>query len=742
MVYTTACESCRKVRMKCIRPSRGMDQSETCERCEQNKAECITIKRRVGRQPGVKNRKRKGDAMSEHYQSKYQIVHQEHTIPRDVIDHLPNPLHVLASEAVRRQSSPETSDDQASHASTSMRTSKTIADQYSEWTDKVHPDANAGRQAIMGHLDRLLFMGQRSLPGDAEEPSVFVGRIDMARPDASPENDVISLQIISLADAQHLFDKFMTLITNGSMYFDPRIHTLSYVRSRSSFLLAVILAISSTYKPLCPSSILHSHLMSHALKLESTVRNNHLKSIEIIQALLLLASWTEVPCTLSRDKTWMFVSHAIALAVELRLDSPLPHCVQTDPMFDKNNKELLVRNAHRVSLLMYIHDRNMAMVAGRHPIIRDTSLVSTDSLSRWGKHALAHRYDAPICASVSLRKLVTMAHTRLTTHNFADFAAGKEFIDKGMADWRKRWAIEITSTHEYDIIARFSTFVLALALVKKRQATGHIESEARKACEALAFDVCCGAINHYKTWEGLLNSATFDTSMVAFCAIYTLQSIHLTASPILSDWSLLRLATLQELLACLEIQAAERHGVDTEGSLSVVDATSKQVARGIRNLLGKKAIWKSGSRGSFRDSDDGDYHGSPRQSHTIHSQPDPYATSTSAHSQVHIPPSGAPSWPASNNPFDDLTQFMFASTDGSLPFMGDWDFEGLLPTFPSSASNANHMGGAGMSTFGAETTFTGSDTGSVNEMSQGVNMQNMFNMGCKWSSYHFFRNAH
>ncbi|ODN85654.1 transcription factor [Cryptococcus wingfieldii CBS 7118] len=722
MVYTTACESCRKVRMKCIRPSRGMDQSETCERCEQNHAECITIKRRVGRQPGVKNRKRKGEVLSEHHQSKYQIVHQEHTIPRDVIDHLPNPLHVLASEAVRRQSSPETSDDQISHASTSTRTSKTIVDQYSEWADKLHPNAGAGREAIMIHLDKLLSMGPRPHAVDAEEPSVFVGRTDMARPDASPENDVISLRIISLADAQHLFDKFMTLIINGSKYFDPRIHTLSYVRSRSSFLLAVILAIASTYKPLCPSSILHSHLMSHALKLETTVRNNHLKSIEIIQALLLLASWTEVPCTLSRDKTWMFVSHAIALAVELRLDSPLPHCVQTDPMFDKNNQDLLVRNAHRVCLLMFIHDRNMAMVAGRHPIIRDTSLVSTESLSKWGKHALAHKFDAPICASVSLRKLVTVAHVKLTTHNFADFAAGKEFIDRGMADWRKRWAVESTSTHEYDIIARFSAFVLALALVKKRQATGHIESEARKVCEALAFDVCCGAINHYKTWQGLPNSATFDTSMVAFCAIYTLQSIHLTASPFLSDWSLLRLATLQELLSCLETQADERHGVDTEGSLSVVE----QVARGIRNLLGKKQIWRGGSRGSFRESEDGEYYGLS-QAHNL--QPDPYATSNN---HTHNQSTNAPSWPT-NSTMDDLTHFLYAATDGSLPFMADWDFEGLLPSYGSNTANASHSGGAGrdMSTFGVETSFTGSDPGSVAEMSQGVNMQNMFNMGCK-----------
>lgn len=178
----------------------------------------------------------------------------------------------------------------------------------------------------------------------------------------------------------------MELITNGSMYFDPRLHTLPFVRSRSSFLLAVILAIASTYKSICPSARLHTLLMSHAHRLENVVRNNHLKSTEIIQGLLLLASWTEIPSTLARDRTWMFVSHALALVVELRLDTALPYCVQTDPLYDKNNHDLLVRNAHRVCFLMYIHDRNMAMVAGRHPIFRDSALVSPDSLAKWGKH--------------------------------------------------------------------------------------------------------------------------------------------------------------------------------------------------------------------------------------------------------------------------------------------------------------------------------------------------------------------
>ncbi|WVO25131.1 uncharacterized protein IAS62_006520 [Cryptococcus decagattii] len=695
-MYTTACEACRKVRMKCIRPSRGYDMSEICERCHSTGVECITVKRRVGRQLGVKNRKRKTDIISEQAVAS-SACHNEAGISRDV-DHLPNPLHVLASEAIRRHSTPE-AEEAGAQDSSYTRSSKSIFDRYSDWAGKIQPEG--GKEAIMRRLDSLLSNKLIEMSSVVNEPSVFCGRIDMARPDASPEHDVISLQIISLAEAQHLFDSFMELITNGSMYFDPRLHTLPFVRSRSSFLLAVILAIASIYKSICPSARLHALLMSHAHRLETVVRNNHLKSIEIIQGLLLLASWTEIPSTLARDKTWMFVSHALALVVELRLDASLPYCVQTDPLYHKDNHDLLVRNAHRVCFLMYIHDRNMALVAGWHPIFRDSALVSSDSLAKWGKHPLAHRFDAAICASVSLRKLVTSAHARLSTQNYSDFTSGKEFIDRSMAEWRRRWSYEIQSTHEYDIIARFSAFVLALTLVKKRQLTGQIEREARRVCEVLAFDVVCAAIHHYKTWKGLLNSATFDTSMVAFCAIYTIQSINHSASPYLSDLSLLRLATVHELIAELEAQAEARHVVDIPGYFSVVDAMARQLSRNMRLLLSKKEIYQAPHS---------------ETSETHYSTYDLHANSTHTHSRPHHLQDDHHYIDDQFPQFDEFAQFMFTTDDGGLPFMGDWGLRGMLPDMD----------------FGTDAGYSESEYGGAShEMTQGVNMQHMLNLGCE-----------
>jgi hypothetical protein len=46
--------------------------------------------------------------------------------------------------------------------------------------------------------------------------------------------------------------------------------------------------------------------------------------------------------------------------------------------------------------------------------------------------------------------------------------------------------------------------------MRKKQFDKDMKAQAKEACEELAFEVVCGAIAHYKTWQSLLNSATFE----------------------------------------------------------------------------------------------------------------------------------------------------------------------------------------------------------------------------------------
>ena len=81
------------LRYRCERDSRGYDQTEICQRCKELGHDCNTIKRRVGRQAGVKNRKRKGDDIAE---AKF---------ARD-LGSPPNPLRELAQAAPQPARSP------------------------------------------------------------------------------------------------------------------------------------------------------------------------------------------------------------------------------------------------------------------------------------------------------------------------------------------------------------------------------------------------------------------------------------------------------------------------------------------------------------------------------------------------------------------------------------------------------------------------------------------------------------
>jgi hypothetical protein len=80
-----------------------------------------------------------------------------------------------------------------------------------------------------------------------------------------------------------------------------------------------------------------------------------------------------------------------------------------------------------------------------------------------------------------------------------------------------------------------------------------------------------------------------STCMVAFCAIYIIQSTNRINSP-LSDWDIFRIATLQELVADLESQAKARHPPTSDSSMSVVDAMAKQLNSGIRMVLNRRTL--------------------------------------------------------------------------------------------------------------------------------------------------------
>lgn len=162
------------------------------------------------------------------------------------------------------------------------------------------------------------------------------------------DNDPISKGVVNLHFATDLFEGFMKHLNPFISQLDPTLHTFQYVRGMSSFLFTAILAAAA--KLLHPA--LRKTLLSHAEELFLESFRSGAKSVETVQAILILTYWKE-----PRDnRAWLNVGHAIRMAIELGWhnlggDGMRP----PENMSDQQAKQF--RNIERTWLVLFVYDR-------------------------------------------------------------------------------------------------------------------------------------------------------------------------------------------------------------------------------------------------------------------------------------------------------------------------------------------------------------------------------------------------
>lgn len=126
----------------------------------------------------------------------------------------------------------------------------------------------------------------------------------------------------------------------------PDFHTPSLVCSRSPFLLTVICAIASKFYPDRPD--LHPRLNRIVKKLSFNVPERGFKSLEIVQAYLLLALWGCGPVErFEQDKTWLLLGLAIRMATDLNLHRKGAGLPPDGPRAEWRARERELRNRER-----------------------------------------------------------------------------------------------------------------------------------------------------------------------------------------------------------------------------------------------------------------------------------------------------------------------------------------------------------------------------------------------------------
>lgn len=165
------------------------------------------------------------------------------------------------------------------------------------------------------------------------------------------DDDPVERGLLNLHVSISLFEGFMKHMNPFVSQLDPQLHTLDYVRESSSFLFTAVLAAAA--KMLHPS--LYRSLSTHAEDLLTESFRCGSKSVEVVQAILILTYWKRP----DDSRAWLSVGYAVRMAIELGwhqlgTDELRPPTMQSDLMARQ------FRNVERTWLVLFVYDRRYA----------------------------------------------------------------------------------------------------------------------------------------------------------------------------------------------------------------------------------------------------------------------------------------------------------------------------------------------------------------------------------------------
>ncbi|PGH00113.1 hypothetical protein AJ79_08296 [Helicocarpus griseus UAMH5409] len=340
-----ACTPCRAVKMKCIREP----DSTICTRCKRKSLSCYFEAHRRGRKAGTKLRPKAE-------RTKGKDAHeQRYPIP----------------------STPSTERDTTVNVTPVERSEPSLA------SDSLAPFGLLGKSATAGKFSIANVL-------NAEEQSPVCHATDRrgsyATEDAYVDDmdDPVNLNLIDLPTARKLYTNFFQYMNPFICQFDPKLHTIKYIRTRSSFLFSALL--SAAAKIFLPS--LYMKLHDHVESILKEILITGKASTEIVQGICLLTYWKEP----SDSRAWGFVGYAIRACIGMgwdKLNSACPDS-STSSMPKSTEREIEIRelrNKERTWLMLFVYDRSVSLQLGKPWMIHMNPLIrNSDS---WHQHIYA-----------------------------------------------------------------------------------------------------------------------------------------------------------------------------------------------------------------------------------------------------------------------------------------------------------------------------------------------------------------
>ncbi|KII88176.1 hypothetical protein PLICRDRAFT_54030 [Plicaturopsis crispa FD-325 SS-3] len=210
------------------------------------------------------------------------------------------------------------------------------------------------------------------------------------------------LNFTSKDEVVALFDIYFNHLNMHCNLLDRDFHTPALVCSRSPFLLTTICAIASKFYT--PRPELHSQLTELAKNLAFSVPAQGYKSVEIVQAYLLLSLWgCGAVERYEQDKTWLLLGMAIRMGTDLNLHRKTAVTSQDSP--EGRARDMEVHNRERTWVLCFCLDRSFSAQMGKPYSIKEDFIIR--NVADWYRAPSAIPGDASLAVYVDLQRILT-----------------------------------------------------------------------------------------------------------------------------------------------------------------------------------------------------------------------------------------------------------------------------------------------------------------------------------------------
>ncbi|KAK2466676.1 hypothetical protein APHAL10511_000934 [Amanita phalloides] len=444
-----ACTVCRRLKMKCV----GAEQGPPCKRCLSGNHECIFEE---------SNRGKRSSSDRKHELLTRSLKKMEKTLDT-VLRSIGNPG--IASGMASRSPSPSSqiANTQALLGSPSPPPAP-YPQQQSAGSPKLHslPDNSLNPlgllvEASLGNRRSQMTHSNSGLVARSTDPDgkvkVGVASANYFKPgpmtilplrrlyiERQVQPDM--LNFVSTDEVVALFDIYFDHINMHCSLLDRDFHTPSLVCSRSPFLLTTICAIASRFYTARPD--LHSPLMELAKKLSFSVPARGYKSVEIVQAYIILALYgCGAVERYEQDKTWLLLGVAIRMATDLNLHRKT--ALHSRDSLEGRARAVEVHNRERTWILCFTLDRSFSAQMGKPHSIREDFIIR--NAMQWANSPVAVPSDTSLAAYTELQRILSRSldflysamDTASGLQNHLDYLLAIKTFEAQIFTWRQGW---------------------------------------------------------------------------------------------------------------------------------------------------------------------------------------------------------------------------------------------------------------------------------------------------------------